>query len=349
MPRSRYLITGGAGFLGINLCRFLLPRGAALRSLDIAPFDYPERGAVEALLGDIRDTTTVDHAMTGVDIVVHCAAALPLSSRQEIFSTNVEGTRILLESAVDHRASRFINISSTAIYGIPSITPSTRMIASTAWVPMANPRSRRRSCAGSFAPKVFACPSFVQRASLAPSGSACSNCFMAGPMKAEIFPSSDPETTAISSWTLKILAAGWDFLVNPVMREGGYVRYDGRKSEQILRDCRTLLAEYGGRLSRLHAVARDPADLEARLDAFYGVGPVTVNIFLRELRPFWAKADPAPLPAVLALARRLGVALGRRRKTLRFARIESGLIRRAGRERRGGRAQPVRTAGGRAA
>lgn len=41
----------------------------------------------------------------------------------------------------------------------------------------------------------------------------------------------------------KILAAGWDFLVYPVMREGGYVRYDGRKSTQVLRDCERLLAE----------------------------------------------------------------------------------------------------------
>ncbi len=132
----------------------------------------------------------------------------------------------------------------------------------------------------------------------------------------------------------QIIAAGWDFLVNPVMREGGYVRYDGRKSEQILRDCRTLLDQYGGRLSRLRDAARDPADLEARLNAFYGVGPVTANIFLRELRPFWPKADPAPLPSVLALARQLGIALGRRhRKTLAFARIEAGLIRLAHRHR----------------
>ncbi len=137
----------------------------------------------------------------------------------------------------------------------------------------------------------------------------------------------------------RIVAAGWDFLVDPVMREGGYVRYDGRKSEQILRDCRTLLIRYGGKLSRLHAAARDARDLEARLDDFYGVGPVTTNIFLRELRPFWSKADPVPLPSVLALASTLGIALGRQgRKTLTFARIEAGLVRLSHR-RRSGRAR----------
>jgi len=127
----------------------------------------------------------------------------------------------------------------------------------------------------------------------------------------------------------KIVAAGWDFLVYPVMREGGYVRYDGRKSTQVLRDCEKLMADYGGSLSRLHEVARDARDLEQRLLAFYGIGPVTMNIFLRELRPFWPKADPDSLPAVKKLARRLLVDLARyRRKSLTFARLEAGLIRR---------------------
>ena len=127
----------------------------------------------------------------------------------------------------------------------------------------------------------------------------------------------------------RILNARWDFLVYPVMREGGYVRYDDRKSTQVLRDCEILVANYSGRLSRLHEAARDARDLEERLLAFYGVGPVTMNIFLRELRPFWAKADPDPLPSVERLAERLSIDLNRYgRKSLTFARVEAGLIRR---------------------
>jgi len=126
----------------------------------------------------------------------------------------------------------------------------------------------------------------------------------------------------------RILAAGWDFLVNPIMREGGYVRYDFSKSEQILRDCQTLVEDYKGSLWQMHKLARDVDDLENRLLAFYGVGPVTMNIFLRELRPFWPKADPAPLPAVVKVAAVVGVDIARYdRKSLTFTRVEAGLVR----------------------
>jgi len=126
----------------------------------------------------------------------------------------------------------------------------------------------------------------------------------------------------------RILAAGWDFLVNPIMREGGYVRYDFSKSEQILRDCQTLVEDYKGSLWQMHKLARDVDDLENRLLAFYGVGPVTMNIFLRELRPFWPKADPAPLAAVVKVAAIVGVDIARYdRKSLTFTRVEAGLVR----------------------
>ena len=120
---KRYLVTGGAGFLGINLCRALLTRGAVVRSIDIAPFDYPERHSVDMHRADIRDAAAVDRAMRDVDIVVHCAAALPRSSAADILSTNVTGTRIVLDSAVRHGVGRFVFISSTSVYGIPDHQP----------------------------------------------------------------------------------------------------------------------------------------------------------------------------------------------------------------------------------
>lgn len=126
----------------------------------------------------------------------------------------------------------------------------------------------------------------------------------------------------------KILDAGWDFLVNPIMREGGYVRYDFKTSTKILKICETLIREYDGSLKKLHGVSRDAKDLEKRLLNFYGIGPVTMNIFLRELRPHWRKADPEPLPIVRNIAQNLGISLNEyNRKSLLFARFEAGLIR----------------------
>jgi nucleoside-diphosphate-sugar epimerase len=117
------LVTGGAGFLGINLCRHLLALGYRVRSMDIAPFAYPERNAVDVMQSDIRDPAAVERAMAGIDIVVHCAAALPLASEEEIDSTDVGGTRTLLEIAAQHAVGRFIFISSTSVYGIPDHHP----------------------------------------------------------------------------------------------------------------------------------------------------------------------------------------------------------------------------------
>ncbi|MDP9374433.1 MAG: NAD-dependent epimerase/dehydratase family protein [Chloroflexota bacterium] len=118
------LVTGGAGFLGINLLRFLDAKGYDLVSLDMADFTYPDmKEKVFIVRGDIRDRATVERAMKGVDIVVHAAAALPLYSPEDIYSTDVEGTRTVLETARAHGVERVVHISSTAVYGIPDHHP----------------------------------------------------------------------------------------------------------------------------------------------------------------------------------------------------------------------------------
>ena len=123
MTNKRFLVTGGAGFMGINLVRYLLERGHEVRSYDIAPFAYPEADRISVLQGDIRSRDLHDEAFDEVDIVVHCAAALPLEDPAEIRSTNVDGIRMMLEGARNRGIERFIHISSTAVYGIPDHHP----------------------------------------------------------------------------------------------------------------------------------------------------------------------------------------------------------------------------------
>lgn len=120
----RFLVTGGSGFLGINLIRHLLDRGHEVRSLDVVPFDYADcKERVESIVGDIRDAATALEATKGADVVVHTAAALPLYAPEDIRTTDVDGTRRMLEAAQAQGANRFVMISSTAVYGIPDHHP----------------------------------------------------------------------------------------------------------------------------------------------------------------------------------------------------------------------------------
>jgi nucleoside-diphosphate-sugar epimerase len=119
----KFLVTGGSGFLGINLIRHLLARDMTVRSLDIVPFVYPETDRIDHINADIRDGKTLRTALEGIDVVVHGAAALPLYRPEEILDVDVNGTRELLEAAVDTGVKRIVHISSTAVCGVPDHHP----------------------------------------------------------------------------------------------------------------------------------------------------------------------------------------------------------------------------------
>ncbi len=118
-----YLITGGAGFLGINLARNLLARGHRVVSYDIADFSYPERSQITEVTGDIRNPKSLSRAMKGVDIVIHTAAALPQYKPQDIYTTDIDGVRNVLQASLDANVQRMVHVSSTAVYGIPDHHP----------------------------------------------------------------------------------------------------------------------------------------------------------------------------------------------------------------------------------
>ncbi len=102
-----------------------------------------------------------------------------------------------------------------------------------------------------------------------------------------------------------ILEAGWDRLVE-VLDSGGYTRYDFSTATNLLEISKMLKEKYGD-LERLHSESSSPADLESRLREFKGVGPVGVNIFLRELRGIWEKAKPKPSQIAVITAQKIGL------------------------------------------
>lgn len=122
----KVLVTGGSGFLGINLVRKLRDKGVdEIRILDIADFDYPEKKEswLNFTLGDVRDAAVVDKVSDGCDVVINAAAALPLYSPEDIRTTEVDGIRNVLASARRFGVRRVVQISSTAVYGVPKRHP----------------------------------------------------------------------------------------------------------------------------------------------------------------------------------------------------------------------------------
>ncbi len=104
-----------------------------------------------------------------------------------------------------------------------------------------------------------------------------------------------------------VLGTGWDGLVE-ILDQGGYVRYDFKTATKLLDLCKTLTEDYHADLANLHRVSTGPQDLEQRLKALAkGIGDVTVNIFLREMRGIWEKAVPLPSEPVVRAAKNMGI------------------------------------------
>jgi endonuclease III len=118
-----------------------------------------------------------------------------------------------------------------------------------------------------------------------------------------------------------ILEAGWDKLVE-ILDSGGYVRYDFSTASNLLEIASSLKERYGS-LESVHAQAKDSQDLERKLLGFKGVGPATVNIFLRELKGVWEKADPGLSPVAKEVASKLGLS----QEESEPSRVHSALVR----------------------
>jgi endonuclease III len=120
----------------------------------------------------------------------------------------------------------------------------------------------------------------------------------------------------------KILSAGWDRLVR-ILDAGGYVRYDFSTATKLINVMSTMMERYGS-LDELYQQSSDTKDLEKRLKEFYGIGPATVQIFLREMRGVW-EINPEVSSRAVEMAECLGINLGELSKEL-LARVETGLV-----------------------
>ena len=120
------LVTGGTGFLGLHVCDYFASRGWDVTALDLKPFeDGDDVGDVEYVEGDIRDEGLMREVTEGIDVVVHAAAALALWDDERIRSVTVDGTRTVLDAAIDADVDRVVFISSITVYGDEADSPIT--------------------------------------------------------------------------------------------------------------------------------------------------------------------------------------------------------------------------------
>jgi len=129
---ARYLVTGGAGFIGSHIVEELLKRGEEVRIIDNLSTGKIDNikdflSEVEFLEADLRDINKVREAVEGVDYVLHQAAipSVPRSIADPISSNsaNVDGTLNLLFAAKEAKIKRVVIASSSSVYGDSQILP----------------------------------------------------------------------------------------------------------------------------------------------------------------------------------------------------------------------------------
>ena len=123
----KVLVTGGAGYIGSVLVRELLANGHSVRALDNLMFGgdsllaYFNAGGFEFIHADIRNYNMCKRAFSGIDAVVHLAAIVgdPASQRQPELTTeiNVEGSKNILNLAIEAKLSKLIFVSTCSNYG----------------------------------------------------------------------------------------------------------------------------------------------------------------------------------------------------------------------------------------
>lgn len=136
MEDSVFLVTGGAGFIGSNLCEAILKLGYKVRCLDDLSTGKQENvdlflgnSNFQFINGDIKDLDTCMKACAGVDYVLNQAAwgSVPRSIEMPLFycANNIQGTLNMLEAARQKGVKKFVYASSSSVYGDEPVLPKT--------------------------------------------------------------------------------------------------------------------------------------------------------------------------------------------------------------------------------
>ncbi len=119
------LVTGSTGFIGGALCAALVKKGFSVRAFHRSSSnltlikDLP----VEHAIGDLTQPASLDSAIQGVDVVFHTAALLGNTNQPaEHYAITVQGTRVVMDSALKHGVQRLVHTSSIAALGVPFFT-----------------------------------------------------------------------------------------------------------------------------------------------------------------------------------------------------------------------------------
>lgn len=131
LPFRNVIVTGGAGCIGLEVCQELQRRGCGVHLFDLseqilrAKEAIPKR--IDVYYGSILDQSSIREAMEGCDAVIHLAGYLGVR-RTEInklrcLEINVEGTKNILERAVQHQLKKIVFASSSEVYGEPKENP----------------------------------------------------------------------------------------------------------------------------------------------------------------------------------------------------------------------------------
>lgn len=117
------LVTGGSGYFGSLLSQNLLKENWNVKNLDINPPDQYFEGNYKYIKGDIKNLNKLEKEFDEVDCVFHNVALVPLTKSSDYVSTNLLGTKNVIELAVRKKVNNFIYTSSSAVFGVPENNP----------------------------------------------------------------------------------------------------------------------------------------------------------------------------------------------------------------------------------